>query len=106
MKTGGHTWAVFCVCYMCCVDADRYQYEDWRPHLGSLLCVLEATLGQSSVCVTCVVLMLTGLSMKTGGHTWAVFCVCYMCCVDADRSEYEDWRPHLGSLLCVLHVLC
>ena len=57
--------------------------------------------------VTCVVLMLTGLSMKTGGHTWAVFCVCYnMCCVDADRSEYEDWRPHLGSLLCVLYVLC
>ena len=38
----------------------------------------------------CVVLMLTGLSMETGGHTWAVFCVCYVCCVDADRSEYED----------------
>ena len=70
------------------------------------MCFIQLNECVAMMCVTCLVLMLTGLSMKTGCHTWAVFCVCYMCCVDADRSEYEDWRPHLGSLLCVLHVLC
>ena len=48
--------------------------------------------------VTCVVLMPLGLSMRIGGHTWVVVLMCshVLCCY---RSEYEDWRPHLGSLL-------